>query len=52
MWLLHWSMIYNLHQIEMSLAVQRDWSQKEGELEIKGSGEAEGLGGQAEEQAE
>ena len=45
-------MIYNLHQIEMSLAVQRDWSQEEGEPEVEGSGEAEELGGQVEERVE
>ena len=45
-------MIYNLHQVEMSLVVQRDQSQEEGEPEVEGSGEAEELGGQAEEQAE
>ena len=28
--LLHWSIIYNLHRIEMTLVVQRDWSQEEG----------------------
>ena len=50
--LLHRSMVYNLRQIEMMLAVRRDWSQEEGEPEVEGSGEAEGLGGQAEEQAE
>ena len=44
--------IYNLHQIEMMLAVWRDWSREEGELEVEGSGEAEESGGQAEEQAE
>ena len=37
-WLLHWSVIYNLHQIKMMLAVQRDWSQDEGEPEVGGSG--------------
>ena len=42
-------MIYNLCRIEMTLVVQRDQSQEEGELEVKGSGEAEELGGQAEE---
>ena len=47
--LLHRSMIYNLHQIEMTLAVWRDWSREEGEPEVKGSGEAEELGARAEE---
>ena len=46
------SVIYNLCQIDMSLAVQRDRSQEEGEPEVKGSGEAEELGEQVEEQAE
>ena len=46
------SMIYNLRWIEMMLAMQRDQSQGEGESEVKGSGEAEELGGQAEEWAE
>ena len=50
--LLHHSMIYNLHRIKMTLVVRRDQSQEEGELEVEGSGEAEELGGQAEEQAE
>ena len=49
---LHQSVIYNLHQIEMTLAVQRDQSQEEGELEVEGSGEAEESGGQVEEWAE
>ena len=50
--LLHWFMIYNLHWIEMTLVVRRDRSQEEGELEVEGLGEAEELGGQAEEWAE
>ena len=45
-------MIYNLHQIKMSLAVQRDWSQEDGDLEVKGLGEAEESGGQVAEQVE
>ena len=52
MWLLCWSVIYNLHQIEMMLVVWRDWSQEEGEPEVRGSGEAEESEGQAEEWAE
>ena len=36
--LLHQSVIYNLRQIDMSLAVQRDRSWEEGELEVKGWG--------------
>ena len=32
---------YNLRQIKMMLAVWRGWSQEEGELEVKGLGEAE-----------
>ena len=48
-WLLHRSMIFNLHWIEMTLAVQRDWSWEEGELEVEGSGDAEELGERAEE---
>ena len=51
-WLLRQSMVYNLCQIEMTLAVWRDQSQEEGEPEVEGSGEAEELGGQVEEQAE
>ena len=47
--LLHWSVVYN---IEMILAVWRDWSQDEGEPEVGGSGEAEELEGQVEEWAE
>ena len=50
--LLHCSMIYNLCQIEMTLAVWRDRSQEEGEPEVKGLGEAEEFGEWAEEQAE
>ena len=46
------SMIYNLWQIKMSLAVWRDRSRDEGELEVGGSGEAEESEGQVEEQAE
>ena len=52
MWILCWLVIYNLHQIEMMLVVWRDWSQDEGELEVRGSGEAEELEGQVEEWAE
>ena len=52
MWLLHQSLIYNLRQVKMSLAVQRDWSREEGEPEVEGSGEAEELEGQVEEWAE
>ena len=48
-WLLHWSMVHNLHQIEMTLVVQRDWSWDEGEPEVGGSGGAEELEGQVEE---
>ena len=44
MQLLHRSMTYNLRQIEMTLAVWRDWSREEGEPEVKGSGEAEESG--------
>ena len=51
-WLLHRLMVYNLRSIEMSLAIWRDRSWEEGELEVKGSGEAEESGGQAEERAE
>ena len=47
--LLHRSIIYNLRRIEMTLAVRRDWSQEEGEPEVKGSGEAEESGERAEE---
>ena len=50
--LLRHSMIYNLCQIEMTLAVRRDRSQEEGEPEVKGLGEAEESGEWAEEQAE
>ena len=42
--LLRRSIIYNLHWIKMMLAVRRDRSQEEGELEVDGSGEAEELG--------
>ena len=42
--LLRCSMTYNLRWIEMMLVVQRDRSQEEGELEVKGLGEAEELG--------
>ena len=52
MQLLHRSMIYNLRQIEMTLAVQRDRSQEEGEPEVKGPEEAEELGERVEEQME
>ena len=45
-------MIYNLHQIEITLVVRRNWSWEEGESEVKGSGKAEESGGQAEERAE
>ena len=38
-WLLHHSMIFNLHWIEMTLAVRRDQSWEEGEPEVEGSGE-------------
>ena len=38
-WLLGCSMVFNLCWIEMTLAVQRDWSQEEGEPEVEGSGE-------------
>ena len=47
-WVLHRSVIYNLQQIKMTLAVRRDLSQEEGEPEVWGSGEAEELGGQVE----
>ena len=50
--LLHRSMTYNLHWIEMMLVVRRDRSREEGELEVKGSGEAEELGEWAEERME
>ena len=50
--LLRCSVISNLCQIEMTLAVWRDWSQEEGEPEVKGSGEAEESGEQAEERTE
>ena len=50
--LLHHSMIYNLDRIKMTLVVWRDQSQEEGELEVEGSGEAEELGEQGEEQME
>ena len=48
-WLLRRFIVYNLCWIEMMLAVQRDQSQEEGELEVEGSGEAEKSGEQAEE---
>ena len=51
-WLLHWSMIYNLWQIEMTLVVRGDQSQEEGEPEVGRSGEADELEGQVEERAE
>ena len=51
-WLLRYSVIYNLHQIEMTLVVRRDQSREEGELEVEGSGEAEESGEQAEERME
>ena len=44
-WLLHWSVVYNLCQIEMTLVVQRDWSWDEGEPEVGGSEGAEELEG-------
>ena len=50
--LLYRLVVYNLHCIEMTLAVQRDQSWEEGESEVKGSGEAEESEGQAEEWAE
>ena len=50
--LLHCSMIFNLHQIEMMLAVQRDWSWEEGDPEVEGLGEAEESGEQVEERTE
>ena len=50
--LLHCSMVYNLRQIEMTLAVRRDRSQEEGEPEVEGSGEAEESGEWAEERVE
>ena len=37
-------MVYNLRWIEMMLAVWRDQSQEEGELEVEGLGEAEESG--------
>ena len=46
------SVTYNLRRIEMTMAVQRDWSQEEGEPEVEGLGEAEELGERAEEQME
>ena len=52
MWLLHCSIVYNLRQIEMMLAVWRDRSQEEGEPEVKGSGEVEESGEQVEERTE
>ena len=51
-WLLRCSMIFNLHWIEMTLVVWRDWSREEGELEVKGLGEAEESGEQVEERTE
>ena len=51
-WLLHCSIVYNLHQIEMMLVVWRDRSREEGEPEVKGEEEAEELGERAEEQME
>ena len=45
-------MVYNLHWIEMMLAVRRDRSQEKGELEVEGSGEAEESGEWVEEQTE
>ena len=51
-WLLHRSMIYNLHRIEMMLVVWRDQSREEGEPEVKGSGEAEESGEWVEERTE
>ena len=45
-------MVYNLHRIEMTLAVMRDWSREEGELEVEGSGEAEESGEWVEERME
>ena len=39
------SMVYNLQCVEMSLAIRRDWSREEGELEVEGLGEAEESGG-------
>ena len=50
--LLHRSIIYNLRWIEMTLAVQRDQSQEEGEPEVEGLWEAEELGEQVEEWTE
>ena len=50
--LLHRSVTYNLHRIEMTMVVWRDWSQEEGEPEVEGLGEAEELGERAEEQME
>ena len=50
--LLRRSIIYNLHWIEMTLVVWRDWSREEGEPEVEGSGEAEESGEQAEEWTE
>ena len=45
-------MVYNLHWIEMMLAVWRDQSQEEGELKVEGLGEAEELGEWVEEWTE
>ena len=44
--------IYNLQQIEMTLAVQRDWRREGGEPEVRGLGEADESEGQVEEQVE
>ena len=52
MQLLRHSMVYNLHWIEMMLAVWRDQSQEEGELKVEGLGEAEELGEWVEEWTE
>ena len=45
-------MTYNLRRIEMTLAVQRDQSQEEGEPEVEGLWEAEESGEWVEEWAE
>ena len=50
--LLHQLVIYNLCWIEMTLAVWGDQSQDKGELEVRGSGEAEESVGRVEEWAE
>ena len=52
MQLLHQLVTYNLHRIKMTLAVQREQSWEEGELEVWGSGEAEESERQVEEWAE